>query len=316
MAIDSSDSFRHVRIGEFSRRVGVEADLLRSWERRYSLLSPSRTPGGLRLYGDADERRVGRMLEHLKAGISAAEAARLTLREFDATPPQDTVSPLEPTVLPVTSAAGPEQLWTALDQLDDATANLVLDRLLSAFSLEAVIRQAVLPYLHALGERWRECGDTASGDSAIAQEHFASALLRGRLLGLARGWGAGYGPMALLACFPTDQHDLGLICFGLALRENGWRITFLGPDTPFATVESTAREMAPDLIVLASSTRTTPVDSEEALRRIAALGPLALAGGGIDESLPATVGAMLLTSDPFAAAARIAHPSDGRAETA
>jgi DNA-binding transcriptional MerR regulator len=316
VAIDSSDPARHVRIGEFSRRVGVEADLLRSWERRYALLSPSRTAGGLRLYGDDDARRVSRMLEHLKAGISAAEAARLTLREFDAVAPQETVSPFEPPIRAVTTAADPEQLWTALDQLDDATANLVLDRLLGAFSLEAVIRQAVLPYLHALGERWRECGDSPIGDTAIAQEHFASALLRGRLLGLARGWGAGYGPMALLACFPTDQHDLGLICFGLALREHGWRITFLGPDTPFATVESTAREIAPDLIVLASSTAANRVDSEAALRRIAALGPLALAGGGIGEGLAVTVGATLLTGDPFAAAAGIAHPSDRRAESA
>jgi methanogenic corrinoid protein MtbC1 len=251
------------------------------------------------------------MLEHLKAGISAAEAARLTLREFDATTPQNPVSQIATPIRPVIPAADPDQLWAALDQLDDAAANLVLDRLLGAFSLEAVIRQAVMPYLHALGERWRQRGDTA-----IAQEHFASSLLRGRLLGLARGWGAGYGPMALLACFPGDQHDLGLICFGLALRENGWRITFLGPDTPFASAESTAREIEPDLIVLASSTHADSVESDEALKRIAAVWPLALGGAGIGEGLASKVGAMLLTGDPFAATAGIVYPSERRAQNA
>jgi methanogenic corrinoid protein MtbC1 len=35
-------------------------------------------------------------------------------------------------------------------------------------------------------------------------------------------------------CPPGEQHDLGLIAFGLALRAHGWRITYLGQDTPLA----------------------------------------------------------------------------------
>ena len=38
-----------LRIGELSRRAGVSPELLRAWERRYGLLRPTRTPGGLRL---------------------------------------------------------------------------------------------------------------------------------------------------------------------------------------------------------------------------------------------------------------------------
>jgi hypothetical protein len=54
-----------------------------------------------------------------------------------------------------------------------------------------VLAEVVLPYLHELGEAW------GRGEATVAQEHFASALLRGRLLGLARGWGGGSGPHAL-----------------------------------------------------------------------------------------------------------------------
>ena len=43
--------------------------------------------------------------------------------------------------------------------------------------------EVVLPYLRELGERW------LSGDASVAQEHFASSVVRGRPLGLARGWG-------------------------------------------------------------------------------------------------------------------------------
>jgi hypothetical protein len=50
-----------LRIGEFARRVGVNPELLRAWERRYGLLQPVRSPGGFRLYTDEDAERVARM---------------------------------------------------------------------------------------------------------------------------------------------------------------------------------------------------------------------------------------------------------------
>ena len=77
------------------------------------------------------------------------------------------------------------------------------------------------------------------GEASVAQEHFASNLLRGRLLGLARGWAEATGPRAVLACAPGELHDLPLISFGLALAARGWSITYLGPDTPIATIQET-----------------------------------------------------------------------------
>src|SRR3954454_10827471 len=66
-----------LRIGELSRRVGVSPELLRAWEKRYGLLTPSRTTGGLRLYSALDETRIMRMRELLASGLSDAEGARL-----------------------------------------------------------------------------------------------------------------------------------------------------------------------------------------------------------------------------------------------
>ena len=140
-------------------------------------------------------------------------------------------------------------LWSALDSFDDAGAQAAFDRLVAAFSTEAVVEKAILPYLRALGDRWSD------GDASVAQEHFASGLLRARLLGLARGWDRGAGPRALLACPPGEHHDLGLIILGLALRDRGWRVTFLGPDTPIETLAAAADQLAPDVVVLSSLAR-------------------------------------------------------------
>ncbi len=280
---------RNLRIGELSRRSGVSAELLRAWERRYQLFSPVRTGGGYRLYGEQDVDRALRMRFHIDAGLSAAEAAAETGTEFEAGLPTSS----EPGRPPQVPGA---ELSQALDELDDAQAHAALDRLLATFGIETVLRDVVLPHMRRLGERWEQ------GEATIAREHFASSLLRGRLLGLARGWGAGAGPHALLACVPGDQHDIGLICFGLALREQGWRITFLGADTPLDTVLEVVEVLRPKLVAVAASLYERADDARPGLERIARLAPLALGGRGVDSKLAEAVGARHMSEDPLTAA--------------
>jgi DNA-binding transcriptional MerR regulator len=284
----------HLRIGELSRRSGVSTELLRAWEERYGLLSPTRTAGGFRLYRDGDEQRVRLMLQHLAAGIAAAEAARLVLADPSPTP----VSPAPRSSHATTTGA---DLRVALDAFDDAAAHAALDTAFSAYGLEATLQDIIIPFLRELGVRW------ARGSASIAQEHFATALLRGRLLGLARGWGAGPGSLALLACVPGDEHDLGLICFGLALRGHGWRIAYLGPNTPTETTADAARRMQVKLVVLAASTTALVSDCEQGIRELARVAPLALGGNGASVQIATRLGVKYLAADPVSAAADVAQ---------
>ncbi len=275
----------YVRIGELSRRVGVSTDLLRAWERRYGLLSPTRSEGGFRLYSPQDEQRVALMRDHLARGLSAAQAALVTL---DATERRPDESPA--------LARGAESLRQALEALDESASHTALDTLLASLSLETVLGNVVMPYLRELGERWER------GEASVADEHFASNLLRGRLLGLARGWDRGLGPRALLACAPGEQHDLALIVFGLALRERGWRITYLGPDTPVDSLESTARTLEPAVVVIAATTAQSLAGAEASLRTLARSVPLWIAGAGASPTLSKKTGARHLDADPLSGA--------------
>ena len=220
-----------LRIGELARRTGVTPDLLRAWEQRYGLLSPARSPGGFRLYSRDDEARIRRMTELIGQGLSAAEAAR-----------QARTAPEPLPRSPVSDIAG--QLCAALDSFDDQAAHAALDRLFATVSVEAALAEVLIPYLHDLGKRW------AAGSASVAQEHFAASLIRGRLLGLARDWGTGPGPTVLLACLPGEDHDLGLVAFGVLLARRGWRVTFLGADTPLDALADTIRTLDPALVVL------------------------------------------------------------------
>ena len=280
-----------LRIGELSRRSGVSPELLRAWERRYGLLRPTRSPGGLRLYSADDLDRVREMQQHLAGGLAAAEAAALAARSAEAEP-----APRLPT-------AARDELAAAVDAFDEPRAQSTLDRLLAEATVETVLTDVILPYLEELGERWER------GEASVAHEHFSTSVLRGRLLGLARGWGRGLGPVALLACLPGERHELGLMAFGLALRSHGWRIAYFGSDTPLNTVEDAADALQPSLVVLSAVTPDLVHAALPQLRTLASRYRVALGGAGT-VGLDASDLVLVLAGDPVTEAGRVTGLAD------
>jgi DNA-binding transcriptional MerR regulator len=274
----------YLRIGELARRTGTSPELLRAWEQRYGLLRPSRSSGGFRLYSDDDQARILRTKQLIASGLSAGEAARQV----------SAGASVAEAATPVLEGAA-DALRDALDRFDEEGANRALDRLIAAVSVETVMREVLLPYLRTLGDRW------ASGDSSIAQEHFASAWLRGRLLGLARGWGSGSGRMLVLACPPGEEHDLGLIMFGIAAARRGWRITYLGQDTPLSTLEGTIADVRPELVVFTVAQGTSLAQHARAIRALVRRVPVAVGGAGVTEDEARRLGVRFLEGDPVSA---------------
>lgn len=288
------------RIGELSRRSGVSVELLRAWESRYALVEPQRTAGGFRLYSDRDESRVRRMLVLLRQGLSAAQAARDVLAEDRRTRRTKKV---------------PDDLMAAIDEallaFDEPGAHDALDRLFSTVELEVALQDAILPELRSIGDRW------AAGTVSVAQEHFSATLMRGRLLALARGWDRGRGRRAVLACMPGELHDIGLIAFGIVLHRQGWRILYLGQDTPIVTAAATAKRTQADALVLvaveARRFRAVAVDALDLARGTI----VAISGAGATISVARRMRAELLGPDLIAGAGQLAaaaRPSrrDGR----
>jgi DNA-binding transcriptional MerR regulator len=306
-----------LRIGELSRRVGLSEHVLRAWEGRYGLLAPERSAGGFRLYSEADVLRVLQMQAHLTNGLSAAEAARTVLAANTGSPavagqavaglavagqPAEADQPAAPDRVPAATGELSGALQQAFDHFDEPAAQAVLDRLVSDLSLTAMLREVVMPYLAELGRRWEQ------GTASIAQEHFASNVLRGRLAGLARGWGSGHGPRAILACPPGELHDLALMAFGIVLNRNGWKIDYLGINTPVEELNRAVDTRRPALVVLAATSPDSLRPLTGQLTMLAQRVSLALAGPGATPELAAAVRARLLSGDPVTAAENIGWP--------
>ena len=110
----------------------------------------------------------------------------------------------------------------------------------------------------------------------------------------------------MLACAPGELHDLPLIIFGLALAARGWSITYLGPDTPIATIEEALEDIEPRLVVVSSTSSRRLRAAQAQLAELARHVPIAIAGAGATDSLARATGASLLQEDPVTAAERLA----------
>jgi methanogenic corrinoid protein MtbC1 len=156
----------------------------------------------------------------------------------------------------------------------------------------------VLPYLRDVGERW------ADGHLNVAQEHFTSTFLEARFMAMARGWDRGLGPRALLACPAGERHTFGLVSFGIALHDAGWRIVHLGADTPLEMIRYVAAEIRPELVAL-SAVDGDRFSDERAIRALADRWRVALAGAGANAQLSARLAARHLGQDPVSAAFQV-----------
>jgi DNA-binding transcriptional MerR regulator/methylmalonyl-CoA mutase cobalamin-binding subunit len=276
------------RIKEFAVLVGVQEETLRAWERRYQLLRPERSAGGYRLYSLADERRIRAMQAHMERGIATAQAAALAVAESA----RDIVAPAEPGALV-------DELIAAAEAFDATRLDALLD---AAFARGTVagIRDVVLPVLGEIGRRWER------SELTVGHEHFASHLVERRLLTMAKGWDAGLGPLALLACPSGERHTLGLDCFGLLLAERGWRIAYLGADTPVDQVADMSAALHPAAVVLCALDAQHLMVGAEAIAELGRHHHTIIAGSGASAELAERLGVHHADGDPLATAEALA----------
>lgn len=120
-------------------------------------------------------------------------------------------------------------------------------------SIPVLYAEVLAPVMVGVGNAW------ARGKTTVWEEHFSSATVRTiiealypevmRLAPAERTRGT-----AVLACPPEEQHDLGLRMLSDRMELAGWRVTYLGSDTPLEEIAAAARAMGADTVVLSGST--------------------------------------------------------------
>jgi methanogenic corrinoid protein MtbC1 len=239
-----------LNIAALSRRTGVAPDTLRKWELRYGVLRPERTPGGQRRYSELDVQRVEWLRDRIRDGWRIGEAARVIDEA-------NTAALDEPAELR-------DALIASIRASDPVAISATLDQAFAVLPLEQALTDVVTPALRWTGEAWHR------GELSVAQEHAITAKVRAHLGKLISDGRGGVHGVAVLACAPGERHDVGLLMLAVMLRADGWRVEFLGADTPVAEAISFADDVGATMLCLSASR----AESLESLRTaLAAVSP-------------------------------------------
>jgi MerR family transcriptional regulator, light-induced transcriptional regulator len=227
-----------LRINAVAEMSGLSVHTIRAWERRYGVPKPPRSTGRQRLYSRADVEALRRMHELSRSGVPLAEAARSVRQEQESGEPVRPAAPAP--ILPSLDA-----FVDALLRFDEARAAELWAAALAITDIESVTESIAIPALQRIGDGWHE------GTVSVAQEHFASGFIRGRIEALARQHAVPRdAPIVLLACLPDDWHEVSLLILSIGLRARGLRTVYLGQSVPIDDLVRTVEDLQPRVVVL------------------------------------------------------------------
>lgn len=222
-----------------AQRTGLSSHVLRAWERRYGVVTPTRTEGGQRLYSDADIERLILLRTLTSHGGAISQLAKLAQSDLARRVEEDRAarngSAAGGGELDAAAARWREAALHAIEALDGAVLRRQLERATVGLGTTRFLEGVVGPVLKEVGDRWH------AGTMGIAHEHLASAVFR-QVLGWVRETAeAGSRAPALVVATPPNQlHEGGAMLVAAVAATEGWRVIYLGVDLPPADIAAAA----------------------------------------------------------------------------
>lgn len=235
--LSTSDELYPIRT--VSSLTGVNAITLRAWERRYGLIKPVRTPKGHRLYTQNDIDLIQQVLELLDKGISIGQVKDYLKGKSTETRKVTEADPW---------SNYQRRMLNAVVRFDTNALDQTYNDALSLYPIDLVTRKLILPLLKNLGDRW------ASQDGSVAEEHFFGAYLRNKMgARFHHHTGKHDGPLLVASCLPGEHHEVGLMLFCLSALNQGYRLVYLGADTPYSELVVPVERSQANAILLSGS---------------------------------------------------------------
>lgn len=264
------------------QRTGLTPDLLRAWEKRYGVVTPTRSAGGQRLYSDADVERLALLTRAVNGGRNISQVAKLSVAELktvvltDAEAPG--VTPARPAVFP---AESPESVRTAallaIERFDSSGLESTLRAAALSLGVDKLIDEVLSPLLSTIGSRWQ------GGLLRPAHEHLASAVIRPTLFWLIEcGTSADTAPTAVVTTLAGETHEFGALLVAATAASHGWRVVYLGTSLPAVEIAAAAiqtRAAAVALSLVYPANDLAIADELRELRAALPAGTDILAGG-------------------------------------
>ena len=225
------------KIKDIELLTGIKAHTLRIWEKRYNLLTPSRTDTQIRTYTDEELVLLLNIAMLNKHGLKISRIAEMSQHA------------IAEKVAELASDSGNdteiEQLIIAMIHMDEQLFRDTLAALIRQHGLTRTYQLYVITFLERIGVMW------LVGSITAAQEHFISNLIRQRVITEIELLPTPNPNQhkALLFLPEHEWHELGLLLYQYHLRERGVYTVYLGQSMPYSSLVDTIRTVKPTWLV-------------------------------------------------------------------
>lgn len=230
------------RIHRVAKLTGLSKDVIRVWERRYGLVSPSRSSNRYREYSDEDVALLRFVKAQMEQGATIGGLATegrdpLIARMRLATPfIAEEQKPHEHLL---------DDLIGLLDPIEKAGFERRLNGAVAVIPFEEAVQRILLPLQRRIGDLWHQ------GRLGTAVEHYVTKLIQQKLFSVINQLPVNeFGPRVLIACLQGETHEIGAQAVAYIAATRGCHVYYLGPNLPMSDLIVFCEKISPDLVLL------------------------------------------------------------------
>jgi DNA-binding transcriptional MerR regulator/methylmalonyl-CoA mutase cobalamin-binding subunit len=225
-----------------SQMTGLSEFVIRAWEKRYDVVTPSRTDTNRRLYSEEDIEKLKLLNDAVHSGHNISGIAGLSIKELQSVL-KDRKSSQDSLVISKDSSLKQDLNFhsfinsaiEAIRAYDDETLETLLLKSASQVSQPHLIENFIVPLVYKIGDLWHE------GEIRVANEHMASAVIRNFLVNQIENYNTAENAPVVICATPRGQeHELGALIAGLIAASSGWRVIYLGSNLPVEEMAAVA----------------------------------------------------------------------------
>ena len=216
-----------------SALAGVKPETIRSWERRYSILTPARDGGGRRVYSDDDVDRLCLIAELVRSGHAISRLAELGDDELRALKTQDA-----PHAAESEEQRSARALLKAIEDYDPERFRMLVGATLTQYPPTVLADHVLSPTLRSIGNLWEQ------GKIDVGQEHTLSGIVRQLMLtAISIMQGSANGPRIAFTTLSGERHELGVLIACYVATAERFNCHYFGPDMPVPDLVRNIKKM-------------------------------------------------------------------------
>lgn len=232
-----------------SQMTGLSVFVIRAWEKRYNVVTPSRTDTNRRLYSEEEIEKLKLLNDAVHSGHNIGGIANLSIKDLKSILEHNQAD--SGNIIDDINESNQKsdiimkQCLDAIKAYDGKALETLLLKASSKMNQPQLIENLIIPLVYKIGDLWHD------GGIRVANEHLASAVIRSFLSNLIERHIPSENAPIIISATPRGQnHELGALIVGVVAAGLGWKVIYLGPNLPVEEIAAVSDNLKAKAVAL------------------------------------------------------------------